>query len=65
MVEMTSLKDELNKPKKALEESSLEKSRLVESKKDLMKEDLQSRTRLLIKEDGDKVTVWKLKAEIN
>jgi hypothetical protein len=48
-----------------LEESSLEKSRLVESKKDLMKEDLQSRTRLLIKEDGDKVTVWKLKAEIN
>jgi hypothetical protein len=65
MVEMTSLKDELNKPKKALEESSLEKSRLVESKNDLMKEDLQSRTRLLIKEDGDKVTVWKLKAEIN
>jgi hypothetical protein len=65
MVEMTSLKDELNKPKKALEESSLEKSRLVESKNDLMREDLQSRTRLLIKEDGDKVTVWKLKAEIN
>ncbi|GAU44698.1 hypothetical protein TSUD_24610 [Trifolium subterraneum] len=64
MVEMTSLKDELNKLKKSLEESSSEKSRLVEREKDLMKENSQSRTRLLIKEDGHKVIVDKLKAEI-
>jgi uncharacterized protein with von Willebrand factor type A (vWA) domain len=64
MAEMTSLKDERNKLKKALEESSLERSRLLEMKKHLMKDNFQSRTRLLIKEDGHKVTVGKLKAEI-
>jgi hypothetical protein len=64
MAEMTSLKDERNKLKKALEESSLERSRLLEIKKQLMKDNFQSRTRLLIKEDGHKVTVGKLKAEI-
>ncbi|GAU17281.1 hypothetical protein TSUD_109980 [Trifolium subterraneum] len=50
MAEMTSLKHERNKLKKSLEEKG----------KDLKKESI----RLLIKEDGHKVTVGKLKAEI-
>ncbi|GAU44697.1 hypothetical protein TSUD_24600 [Trifolium subterraneum] len=64
MAEMTSLKDELNKSKKTLEESSLEKNRLVEREKDLMHENANIKTKLWIKEDAHKLIVDKLKAEI-
>lgn len=64
MVEMTSLKDELNKLKKTLEYSSQEKNRMVAREKELKKENSSSRIKLLIKEDAHRVTVEKLKAEI-
>ncbi|CAJ2673005.1 unnamed protein product [Trifolium pratense] len=64
MAEMTSLKDELNKLKKSLEESSVEKSRLVGREKDLMEENSNMKTKLLIKEDAHKLIVNKLKAQI-
>ncbi|WJX17740.1 hypothetical protein P8452_07617 [Trifolium repens] len=62
--EMTSLKDELNKLKKSLEESSVEKSRLVRREKDLMEENSNIKTKLSIKDDAHKLIVDKLKAEI-
>lgn len=64
MAQMTSLKDELNKLKKTLEESNLEKSQLVAREKDLMEENSKIRLKSLIKEDANKITIEKLKAEI-
>ncbi|XP_045831687.1 protein hook homolog isoform X2 [Trifolium pratense] len=64
MAEMTSLKDELNKLKKSLEESSVEKSQLVGREKDLMEENSNLKTKLSIEEDAHKLVVDKLKAEI-
>jgi len=64
MVEMTSLKDELNKLKKTLEYSSLEKNRMVAREKDLMDENSKNKVKLLVNEDAHKVIVNKLKAEI-
>lgn len=61
---MTSLEDELKKLKKGLKESNLEKSRLVAREKELKVESSNSRMKLLIKEDAHKVTVSKLKAEL-
>jgi len=64
MVEMTSLKDELNKLKKTLEYSSLEKNRMIAREKDLMDENSKNKVKLLVNEDAHKVIVNKLKAEI-
>ncbi|MCH79457.1 hypothetical protein A2U01_0000206 [Trifolium medium] len=61
---MNSLKDERNKLKKSLLESSSENSRLVERGKYLMEENADLKTILSIKDDAHKVTVGKLKAEI-
>ncbi|WJX56385.1 hypothetical protein P8452_42048 [Trifolium repens] len=61
---ITSLKDERDKLKKTLEESIVEKSQLVAREKNLIEENSKCNVKVLIKEDAHKVTVDKLKAEI-
>lgn len=61
MAQLTNLKDEL---KKTLEETILEKRRMAAREKDLMDENSKNKGKLLVKEDAYKVTVDKLKAEI-
>ena len=61
MAQLSNLKDEL---KNSLEETILEKRRMVAREKDLMDENSKNKGKLLVKEDAYKVTVDKLKAEI-